>query len=150
MKTLSKKPSQSTESFGQKYSSQNFYHGSLVDKQYLYDRYGRLVSVPSAQRVHTTGSVNSTYALNEIDPNVMGKVKSQHKLAVPSIQGKQNLAMQAGYVGGLNGEAHRNFIGFSESNLLSNHLYDGKATSGAKMENSMHVENQSATSSKSK
>ncbi len=76
------------------------------------------MSIPSAQSVFTSSSVNP-FALNEIDVNVVTRQRgfNQTKPSVMQVVGGAAKAPLS------KSGVHRNFIGLSESNLLSNHLY---------------------------
>ncbi len=122
-KTLNKKFSQSTESFtgkSQHVNNKAYYHTTSNSEasRYLYDCYGRLISVPSAQNPYTSSNVNP-FVLNEIDVNVVPKQKSYNHTKPSVMQAVGSAAKTPLSKSGI----HRNFIGLSESNLLSNHLY---------------------------
>lgn len=115
-KKINKKSSQSTESFSG--HSQN-YKPHLTEKRYLYDCYGRLVSVPSANSIQTSNieqkNLFNPYALNEIDPNIVQKKSHHfhhHQKQAPTFSNPAYGSIQ-----------RNGFTGLSESNLLSNHLY---------------------------
>jgi hypothetical protein len=121
-------------------------------KRYMYDSYGRIIGAPLINSIHTS-SQQIPYALNEIDQNILLSSKSKshstkHLNQLPLKTTKSNrvnseallngtphqpMVMSQGMHNGLGASygyrtsglgMQRNYIGLSESNLLSNHLYN--------------------------